>query len=235
MKTYCVYCHTSPSGKKYVGISCDPEKRWNSGRGYAKNYRFHRAIRKYGWNSFSHVVIADNLSVEDASKLERSLIEEGHLTDYKYGYNLRDGGDGSFSPESRAKMSKSRIGNTNSVGHRWSAKEKQRISDSLSKFYSSHENPMKGKHHSAETIEKLKQREVSAETREKMSVNHTDVSGDKNPSARAVRQLSLSGDAVCDYAYAKLAADQLHIDLSSIIKCCKGKQKTCGGYRWVYL
>ena len=31
------------------------------------------------------------------------------------------------------------------------------------------------------------------------------------------------------------AARQLGIDNSGIIKCCKGKYKTCGGYHWHYL
>lgn len=66
MNDYSVYCHTSPSGKKYVGISKNPVKRWNSGRGYSKNYRFARAINKYGWDSFRHEILADGLSAEEA-------------------------------------------------------------------------------------------------------------------------------------------------------------------------
>ena len=31
------------------------------------------------------------------------------------------------------------------------------------------------------------------------------------------------------------AARQLGIDNSNIIKCCKGKYKTCGGYTWRYI
>ena len=35
-------------------------------------------------------------------------------------------------------------------------------------------------------------------------------------------------------AYAKKAAKRLNVDLSSIIKCCRGKAKTCGGFVWKY-
>ena len=36
---YCVYIHTSPSGKMYVGQTCvEPEKRWGKdGSGYFEN------------------------------------------------------------------------------------------------------------------------------------------------------------------------------------------------------
>ena len=33
--TYCVYIHTAPNGKMYIGqTSQKPEARWNNGRGY---------------------------------------------------------------------------------------------------------------------------------------------------------------------------------------------------------
>lgn len=34
-KRYYLYRHTTPSGKVYIGITCQkPENRWNNGRGY---------------------------------------------------------------------------------------------------------------------------------------------------------------------------------------------------------
>lgn len=34
---WCVYIHTSPSGKKYIGItSQNPQKRWQNGKGYLR-------------------------------------------------------------------------------------------------------------------------------------------------------------------------------------------------------
>ena len=93
---------------------------------------------------------------------------------------------------------------------------------------------MKGKHHTEETKEKLRNKIISDETKRKMSLNHADVSGDKNPSARAICQLDLNGNLINEFSYASLAAKEFNIDLSSIIKCCKGKQKTAGGYKWKY-
>ena len=44
---YTVYKHTCPNGKIYIGITSMPvEKRWDCGRGYAKNPHFSAAIKK---------------------------------------------------------------------------------------------------------------------------------------------------------------------------------------------
>lgn len=231
---YCVYCHITPSKRRYVGISLDHIKRWNSGKGYAKNYLFNRAIQKYGWDNIEHVILYSGLSEDEAKRIEEDLIEKWHLTDPKYGFNLREGGDGSFSEHSRELMSKSRMGNKNSVGREVADDTRAKISQSLREYYKDHKPTFSGRHHSKATIEKLKARHFSDETRAKMSKNHASVAGANNPSSRPIRQLSLSGELICEYDYAKLAATKYNIDLSAIIKCCKGKQKTCGGYRWEY-
>ena len=88
---YKVYCHTSPTNKKYVGISANPEKRWANGEGYIKNYQFYPDIQKYGWNNFRHEILYDNLSIEEAKEKERELIKSWNLTDPLYGYNLTEG------------------------------------------------------------------------------------------------------------------------------------------------
>lgn len=235
MNDYKVYCHTSPSGKRYVGISNNPEKRWNKGKGYIKNYLFYRAIEKYGWDNFTHEILYENLSIDEAGEIEKKLISEWNLTDPNYGYNLREGGNGKFSEHSRYLMSKSRKGNTNSLGQYHSPENRKQISESLKKYYSTHDSPMKNRHHTPETIEKLKNRTISEETKRKMRENHADVKGVNNPSAKAIRQLDKEGHIIEEFAYATLAAKKYNLDLSSIIRCCRGKQKTCGGYRWEYM
>lgn len=235
MRNHLVYCHTSPSGKRYVGITCtSAEQRWSNGSGYKKNFYFYRAIQKYGWDSFQHTILFEGLTLEEAKSIEIRLIKEWNLTDKQFGYNLREGGDGSFTIESRMKMSASRIGNKNCVGRMIPEEQRIKISNSLKAYYSTHSNPFKGKHHREETKEKLRAREVTAETRARMRKNHADVSGKANPSAKPVVQLSLEGEIIKRYDYASQAAKELSLDLSSIIKCCRGKKKTCGGYRWAY-
>lgn len=235
MEEYTLYCHVSPSNKKYIGISNNPEKRWNNGKGYNKNYLFKRAIDKYGWNSFKHIILLKHLSIEQAKFFEKFLIATLNLTNPQYGYNLREGGDGPLSSKSKQLMSLARIGNQNSKGRILSEEVKNKISYSLKKYYKTHNGSFKGRHHTEETKQKLREKIVSKETRQKMSQNHADFSGAKNPSAKPIRQLSLDGKILEEFSYASLASKKFNLDLSSIIKCCKGKQKTCGGYKWEYI
>lgn len=126
------------------------------------------------------------------------------------------------------------MGNKNTLGKSLSQETKNKISQSLKKYYKTHEHPNKYRIVSEETKEKLRRRVFSEETKEKMRKNHADVKGVKNPSAKAIYQLDLDDNIIKEYAYATLAAKELHLDLSGIIKCCKGKNKTCGGYKWAY-
>ena len=95
-----VYCHTNKiNNKKYFGITSQnpPSKRWGcNGRNYNEEHQPHfaRAIRKYGWDNFSHEVLAEGLTESEAKKLEIQLIAEYKTTDYNLGYNKSFGGDG---------------------------------------------------------------------------------------------------------------------------------------------
>lgn len=230
-----VYCHTAPSGRKYVGISCDPTKRWNNGNGYKLNYLFYRAIKKYGWDNIEHEILYSGLSEEEAKSIEKELIDKLNLTDSRFGYNLREGGDGSLSASSKEKMSLARKGNNNCLGRQLSDQTKNKISESLKKYYESNNAQFQGRHHSPETIAKLKQRVFTEETRQKMRENHYNVHGSNNPSAKPVRMLSLDGVVLKEYEYAKAAAIEHGVDLSALIKCCRGNRRSCGGYKWEYI
>ena len=195
---------------------------------------FYRAIRKYGWENIRHDILFDGLSLEEAKEVEARLISEWQLTDRKYGYNLVSEKDG-ICMETHRRMSEAQKGNTNSKGRKLSNDTRQKISLSLKTFYSNPENRAAlSRKHTEATKAKLRSRIFSTETREKMSKSHYDCSGLKNPSAKAIVQLSLSGELIREYGYATQASKECNLDLSSIIKCCRGKQKTCGGYRWKY-
>ena len=236
MAEYSVYCHTDPYGKKYFGISQDCIRRWSKGKGYIKNKRFYDAITEYGWDCFSHDILKEGLTLDEANKLEKDLVEEYSTTDPLFGYNLRGGGSGSgiVSEETRRKQSEKQKGNKNSLGRKLSEETKKKISESLKAYYSVHPNHFYGKKHSTQTINKLRTRVVSEEARRKMRENHVRLYGKNNPSSRAVVQLDLDGNVIQEYECATFAAMSLKCDLSSIIKCCRGKQKTCSGFKWEY-
>lgn len=92
-KSYIVYMHTNKAnGKVYVGITRQkPERRWQNGAGYARTY-FGNAISKYGWDGFTHEIIASGLTEKEACEMEISLIARLHSDDKKRGYNICEGG-----------------------------------------------------------------------------------------------------------------------------------------------
>lgn len=112
MSKYCVYKHTSPSGKVYIGITQQrPEDRWQGGRGYRRNEYFFRAILKYGWDNFTHEILAAGLDKATACKIEVELIRAGRYNDKRHGYNITNGGEMfTHSPESIRLMSERRKG-----------------------------------------------------------------------------------------------------------------------------
>lgn len=91
VKSYCVYMHRFPNGKKYIGMSQNAEKRWRNGKGYETQGKIANAIAHYGWDNIDHVVILDGVSKEQAQQLEKFLIAE--LDTIENGYNTAIGGD----------------------------------------------------------------------------------------------------------------------------------------------
>lgn len=93
MGDYCVYVHTTPSKKRYVGITKqNPKKRWGNGNGY-KGQVFYKAVEKYGWDNIKHEILYSNLDEEEAKKIEKKLISDYKTLQRNYGYNASIGGD----------------------------------------------------------------------------------------------------------------------------------------------
>ena len=86
---YYVYVHKNKiNGKVYVGqTSRAPQDRWDNGKGY-KTQMFYRAIQKYGWDNFEHIILNTVETVEEALSLETYWIKQFNSIDQQYGYNL---------------------------------------------------------------------------------------------------------------------------------------------------
>jgi hypothetical protein len=98
---YSVYIHTvNENGKRYVGqCTGDPYKRWGAAGHRYKGQFFYKAIEKYGWNNITHEIVATNLTLKEADKLEKELISKYKTNKRQYGYNIASGGrDGAGSP-----------------------------------------------------------------------------------------------------------------------------------------
>lgn len=75
---YVVYIHKNIlNGKVYVGQTCNLSERWrNNGKNYFNSIKFYNAIKKYGWDNFTHEVVYSNLNKQAADKLEKELIHK---------------------------------------------------------------------------------------------------------------------------------------------------------------
>lgn len=166
MNNYTVYMHIAPNGKKYIGITYrDPTKRWgNCGYGYHKNEYFYRAITKYGWSNFAHVVLVSGISKEEAESIEVELIKKFRSNECEHGYNIEGGGNAqhSVNEETRKKISHALAGRKGAV----------RSEETCNKIRVA----LTGKGPSPETAAKisaaLKGRHPTEEERRKMSMAH---------------------------------------------------------------
>ena len=204
---YCVYKHTSPTGKVYIGITRrKPEYRWNHGRGYCQNSYFTNAIQKYGWDNFSHEVLISGLSKEEAEALEVELIARYDSTNREKGYNHELGGNapGKTTEETRRKISQSRKGKC--VGEK---------------------HPMCGKHLSAESRQKLSV--ANRGKRQPRSEEH------RRRISEVRRKPIICVETNTIYGSGLEAEEQTGISRANICGCCTGKRKTAGGFTWRYV
>ena len=91
---YTVYKHTNKvNGKVYIGITNQAvERRWQNGAGYVGTY-FGKAIKKYGWDNFTHEVLFSGLDKETACEVEIALIKAYRSNLREKGYNISKGGE----------------------------------------------------------------------------------------------------------------------------------------------
>lgn len=245
-RKYCVYIHTSPSNKKYVGItSTSTTDRWGSdGRGYlgrTKNGEFRQsamanAVIKYSnWDEWKHEVVANNLSVIEAKNMEQELIAKYNCTDSNYGYNISPGGEvTNHSDATRKKISESKIGShasesarinmSNAQKRRWD----QDARDDASTRYSGEGNPMYGVHRYGE-LNPMFGKKHSREAKEKMRKAN---SGKNNANSKAV--ICIETGTIYDSAGE--AERATGIKSQTILACCNHKphRKTAGGLHWEF-
>lgn len=73
--TWCVYCHTFPDRKRYIGITKQkPEDRWLDGMGYSSQPKVFSAIVKFGWDNIKHEILIAGLDEAGARRVEEQEI-----------------------------------------------------------------------------------------------------------------------------------------------------------------
>lgn len=246
-REYCVYKHTSPNGKVYIGItSMQPERRWNNGVGYSRNNYFYRAITKYGWKNFQHEILYRGLSEQEAEFVEHQLIAEYKSNDSRYGYNHTDGGEigKHYSDDSIAKMKKAKEGkyagkNNPRYGVEVSDETRKKISERLKGKFAGEKNPNygktlsddqkaaiakshTGKHYPrlSESLKKSEAHRAAIESRMKM-----------------IDQFTIDGKYIGTWRSARDAGQVIansERGQSNICWCANGHLKTAYGFRWAY-
>lgn len=106
------------------------------------------------------------------------------------------------------------------------------------KNFSGEKSTWYGRHHTEEAKQKIREAKkgkyCSEETKQKIKQNHADVRGTNNPRAKRVIQYDLSGNLIKVWDYIKQASEELGIHKECIAACCRGEQKTAGGYYWEF-
>jgi len=201
------------------------------------------AFDKHGVENFEFSVICE-IPTEELNAREILEIRERN-TLYPNGYNLESGGNTNVitHPETRKKMSEANKGKKNpNFGKTHTEETRKKMREA-----------QKGKKASEETRKKLseaqKGKKATEETRAKIS---DATKGENNPNFgkkaseetrkkiseamrwKSVRQLSVDGDLIAVFDSMIQAGESLGSDYSGISKCCRGKAKTSGGFKWEY-
>lgn len=217
---YTVYMHEHiESGKKYIGITCKvPKHRWDNGKGYPPKSHFGKAIAKYGWDMFNHIILCTGLSKEEACKMEIDLIAKYNTTNHEHGYNNSTGGElsglgsrFSMTEETKAKMRKPK-----------SEEHKKHMSEAKK----GERNAMYGKHISEENKRKMAEARIGL----KHSKERIKKIRESQKNKRAVICLE-TGE---EYISASEASRAKGIDCSCLLKVCKGLRSTAGNLHWQY-
>lgn len=233
-----MYIHTSPDGKRYVGItSKKPECRWNNGKGYCENSHFTRAIDKYGWDKFAHEIIATGLSKSEACSMEQDLIAKYQTQNDKCGYNKSSGGEqGSFgvkrTPEQREKMRLAKLGTKHS-------------DETRHKMSMSHKGVAKSREWAQRRSEAQRGKTLSEDCRAKISAAVCSLWSDPEYRAKLVEahsganshraQAVLCVETGEVFGCIRDACERYGVHSSAVSNVCRGKLKTTGGYHWRYV
>lgn len=207
-KSYVVYRHLFPNGKSYIGITCVKPYyyRWRAGSSYNRQPKVHNAIKKYGWENIQHELLYENLSQEDANRMEQKMIAK--FDSVNNGYNISIGGGGSFGiPCSEEK--KRKIGNANRGKPGGDGRY-------LRAYVVKHGAWNKGGHLTAEQY-----RKIAAERKARC-----------NKAISAYDPVTL--ERVLSFDSCANAAKAIGALEGEISRCATGKRKTSHGYIWRY-
>lgn len=225
-----VYKHTAPNGKVYIGIThMKPTYRWGrDGKGYRSNKHFYKAIQKYGWDNFTHEIVASGLTQENALGMEHDLIIKYKAYEREHGYNRAIGGHHQ-SEESRRQIGETRKARGIkpwNTGKHWDDEMK-------AKFSAVRMGMRRGVKLSDEHREHIRLSKLGANNPnygKPMDESLKQMLTGLN--SKPVYQL-ISGEKVW-YKSAKEASRATGVCSSNITRACRNERMTAGGFTWEY-
>jgi group I intron endonuclease len=180
--------------------------RWRAGSSYSQQPKVYNAIKKYGWKTIKHELLYENLSQDEANRIEQEMIAK--YDSIRNGYNVSTGGGGSYgipcSEEKKRKISRANRGNPGGDGRY------------LIEYIQKHGAWNKGGHLTPEQY-----RKIVAERRARC-----------NKPISAYDPITLK--CILHFDSCANAARALNVCKEEISRCARGKRKTSHGYIWRY-
>lgn len=263
---FVIYCHTCrTNGKSYVGLtSLTIEKRWiqhcHAALKCKSQLLFHRAIRKYGTESWDHEIL-DVLYTEQGAKHAEMLWIKQRASFAKEGkgYNSTLGGDGTigyiFTPEQRKKIgdavrnhfadpiarqkkidscNRPEIRERNSIAQKIAQNRPEVRERKVASFKLTVNKPEIKKKMRESSQRRWSDPEERRKNRDRLNdpIVKEKIS---RATRRSVEQYTLDGKFVARYESLTEAGRVANLNVNSICQYCRGKrQNPIGGFRWNY-
>ena len=216
-----IYCHINKlNNKRYVGQTCKKEIKYRFGKNgieYNNQPKFYRAIQKYGWDNFEHIILEDNTQTQEEANLKEQYYIK-HYNTIKADYNCRGGG--------RDNSNLSKKINQYSLDGKfiktWDsiASVEERLKIACGSIVKCCKNQLKS---AGNYVWRYYNGDNS-----NISPIH------RSTNAKSVVQYSINGELVKEFSSIKEAQIFTGILRSEICSCCKYRVKTAGGYVWRY-
>ena len=220
-----IYCiENLITHKRYIGQSNNMYSRQTKHinelrKNKHENDYLQKAWNKYGENNFNFYVL-EYCDIDMLDNKECYYIDLYNTLNRDLGYNLTEGGQlnkGSYSKETIEKMS-------NSIKKSYNSELKEKRSQQLKEQWANPEireklsrGGMNGRHHTDKVKEKLRELHKGTQI------------------ARKYFEQVLCVESGVIYQNASIAAKELSLDASCIIKVCKGERHTCGKMHWKFI
>lgn len=221
------------NNKVYIGqTKLETKDRWKEGKGYKKCSYFYKAIQKYGWDGFEHIILKNNLTLEEANYWESYYISKCKSNNKNFGYNLTSGGEGyQVNEEARENMrlAQKKYFNTHTI----SEETRRKMSVSQKKRWEEPAFREKMSNIRKEIWKREEYKNYQSESRK----------GELNPSARKVRCIEEPNKIFGTVTEASQWCNNGSSSLRSKISLqARGERKSCGKHpitgvplHWEYL